>query len=103
MSRSLCGILILTLTAPPLFAQEPAKTDPLDRSEVTEAAAAEPQGPAESICLMGAGDARRNGLPVEYFARVIWKESRFRPEEVGPQTRSGDRAEGIAQFMPRTA
>ena len=103
MSRSLCGILVLALTAPPLLAQEPANTDPLDRSEVTETAPAEPQGPAESICLMVEGAARSNGLPVEFFARVIWQESRFRPEEVGPQTRSGDRAEGIAQFMPGTA
>jgi hypothetical protein len=103
MSRSLCGILVLVLTAPPLLAQEPAKTDPLDRSEVTETAPTEPQGPAESICLMVEGAARSNGLPVEFFARVIWQESRFRPEEVGPQTRSGDRAEGIAQFMPGTA
>jgi hypothetical protein len=103
MSRSLCGILVLALMAPPLLALEPAKTDPLDRSEVTETAPAEPQGPAESICLMVEGAARANGLPVEFFARVIWQESRFRPEEVGPQTRSGDRAEGIAQFMPGTA
>jgi hypothetical protein len=103
MSRSLCGILVLALTAPPLLAQEPTKTDPLDRSEVTETAPAEPQGSAESICLMVEGAARANGLPVEFFARVIWQESRFRPEEVGPQTRSGDRAEGIAQFMPGTA
>lgn len=92
------------LMARALCAQEPA--DPLDRSEVTETAPTvptEPQGPAESICLMVEAAARSNGLPVEFFARVIWQESRFRAEEVGPQTRSGDRAEGIAQFMPRTA
>jgi hypothetical protein len=47
--------------------------------------------------------ARSNGLPVEFFARVIWQESRFRPDEVGPRTRSGDHAQGIAQFMPQTA
>ena len=44
-----------------------------------------------------------HGLPLEFFARVIWQESRFRPGVVGPVTRSGDRAPGIAQFMPRTA
>lgn len=42
-------------------------------------------------------------IPVDFFARVIWQESRFRPDAIGPRTRSGDRAEGIAQFMPRTA
>jgi len=47
--------------------------------------------------------ARANSLPVEFFARVIWQESRFRPNAVGPVTRSGERARGIAQFMPGTA
>jgi membrane-bound lytic murein transglycosylase MltF len=47
--------------------------------------------------------ARAHNLPLEFFARVIWQESRFQPDVVGPRTRSGDRAQGIAQFMPRTA
>ena len=47
--------------------------------------------------------ARAQNLPLEFFARVIWQESRFQPNVVGPRTRSGDRAQGIAQFMPRTA
>jgi soluble lytic murein transglycosylase-like protein len=36
-------------------------------------------------------------------ARVIWQESRFRSDAVGPVTRNGQRAQGIAQFMPATA
>ena len=56
-----------------------------------------------SICLMIESAARANDLPPGFFARVIWQESRFRPEEVGPMTRSGARALGIAQFMPATA
>jgi hypothetical protein len=47
--------------------------------------------------------ARANGLPVEFFARLIWQESRFDSGAVGPMTRSGRRAQGIAQFMPGTA
>jgi Transglycosylase SLT domain/SPOR domain len=58
---------------------------------------------ATSICLMAEAAAKANGLPFEFFARLIWQESRFRPDAVGPMTRSGDRARGIAQFMPRTA
>jgi|SRR6267142_2112700 transglycosylase-like protein with SLT domain/sporulation related protein len=58
---------------------------------------------ATSICLMAEAAATANGLPFEFFARLIWQESRFRPEAVGPVTRSGARARGIAQFMPRTA
>jgi hypothetical protein len=57
----------------------------------------------ESICLIIEAAARANELPVEYFARVIWQESRFQPDAVGPLTRSGQRAQGIAQFMPGTA
>jgi len=70
-------------------------------------AAAEAPGAAggrgESICLMIEAAARANGLPIDFFARVIWQESRFQPEVVGPLTRSGGRAQGIAQFMPGTA
>jgi hypothetical protein len=57
----------------------------------------------QSICLMVESAARANGLPLEFFARVIWQESRFNADAVGPRTRSGDHAQGIAQLMPRTA
>jgi hypothetical protein len=46
---------------------------------------------------------RAHDLPLEFFARVIWQESRFRPDTVGPRRRDGQRAQGIAQFMPSTA
>jgi hypothetical protein len=57
----------------------------------------------EAMCLMIESAARSHDLPVEFFARVIWQESRFRPDAIGPLTRSGRRAQGIAQFMPGTA
>ena len=47
--------------------------------------------------------AQAHGLPFEFFARLIWQESRFQPNAVGPMTRNGQRAQGIAQFMPGTA
>jgi hypothetical protein len=56
-----------------------------------------------SLCLMVESAARANGLPIAFLTRVIWRESRFDPMAVGPVTRSGPRAEGIAQFMPGTA
>src|SRR6266700_4071556 len=57
----------------------------------------------EAMCLMIESAARANELPLEFFARVIWQESRFQVDSVGPVTRNGQRAEGIAQFMPGTA
>ena len=57
----------------------------------------------EAMCLMIESAARANDLPLEFFARVIWQESRFQSDAVGPMTRSGQRAQGIAQFMPGTA
>jgi len=57
----------------------------------------------EAMCLMIESAARAEGLPLEFFARVIWQESRFQSDAVGPVTRSGQRAQGIAQFMPGTA
>lgn len=72
--------------------------------------AAAPQQPAsamtntrESMCLIIESAARAHDLPLEFFARVIWQESRFQADAVGPLTRSGGRAQGIAQFMPGTA
>jgi Transglycosylase SLT domain/SPOR domain len=57
----------------------------------------------EAICLMIESAAKSNDLPLEFFARVIWQESRFQSDAVGPVTRGGQRAQGIAQFMPGTA
>jgi len=72
----------------------------------------EPQKPAETardtdtreaMCLMIESAAKAQDLPLEFFARVIWQESRFQSDAVGPVTRTGQRAQGIAQFMPGTA
>lgn len=66
-------------------------------------APARESGAREAMCLMIESAARESSLPLEFFARVIWQESRFQPGAVGPVTRSGERAQGIAQFMPGTA
>jgi hypothetical protein len=98
------------MLAAPALAQDtaPAKTGVAVPS-VEELAA---QGPAdnsrdtdtrEAMCLMIESAARANDLPLEFFARVIWQESRFQSDAVGPVTRNGQRAQGIAQFMPGTA
>ncbi len=81
-----------------VFAQVGAET----ASDPKPAAKAD-QDTRESICLMVESAARAENLPLEFFARVIWQESRFQPDAVGPLTRSGEHAQGIAQFMPGTA
>src|SRR5260370_3632838 len=58
---------------------------------------------SESICLLIESAASANGLPLEFFARVIWQESRFRPEAVGPLTRRGERARAIGLLLPPTS
>jgi hypothetical protein len=53
---------------------------------------------ADDICRAIEQDAAENALPVEFFARVIWQESRFNARAI-----SNKGAQGIAQFMPQTA
>ena len=95
---------------PPAAAEKPDqnKTEPSAAPAPTQAnppaaAQAQPFTPhnpptAEDICRAIEVDAAENGLPVEFFARVIWQESRFNALAV-----SSKGARGIAQFMPATA
>jgi len=50
------------------------------------------------LCSTLASVAEANGLPVPFFANLIWHESSFNTITI---SRAG--AQGIAQFMPRTA
>ena len=47
---------------------------------------------ADDICRTIEQDAAANGVPVEFLARVIWRESRFNASACEPQGRGGDRA-----------
>ncbi|MEO1468022.1 MAG: transglycosylase SLT domain-containing protein, partial [Pseudomonadota bacterium] len=53
---------------------------------------------ARPICALIETSAERHGLPPSYFARLIWRESRFDARALSPKG-----AQGIAQFMPGTA
>lgn len=53
---------------------------------------------ATEICRVVSQAASDNGLPHDFFTRLIWQESRFKPDAVSPKG-----AQGIAQFMPGTA
>ncbi len=54
--------------------------------------------PFETICRALEKAAADNNLPIEFFTRVIWQESKF---DVTARSSAG--AQGIAQFMPKTA
>ena len=87
----------VTPAAPPPSEAAPSK--PADDKKAEDKQARRPIPPtADDICRTVEQAAAENGLPVDFFARVIWQESRFNAQAV---SRKG--AEGIAQFMPGTA
>lgn len=53
---------------------------------------------AEAICLGLARASLENGVPIDFFMRLIWQESHF-----NSRAQSYVGAQGIAQFMPATA
>jgi soluble lytic murein transglycosylase-like protein len=106
------GVFALVQVRAEEAAPAPVPSDVQPKPDAVETAKPEPpQPPAaatdsntrEAICLMIESAARAHDLPLEFFARVIWQESRFQADAIGPVTRSGRRALGIAQFMPGTA
>jgi hypothetical protein len=91
---------ILVTAGPPastlVLAGEPisAQVEPAENRGAEPSASSVP----DSICQALANAAAANDLPVAFFTRLIWQESRFKPEAV---SRAG--AQGVAQFMPGTA
>src|SRR6185437_3900850 len=100
MLRLVSVLLVLLATAPDLAAQDAAETsDPVFPASDDKTS----RQAQQSICLLVESAAHSNELPTEFFVRLIWQESRFRAGAIGPRTRSGKHALGIAQFMPGTA
>jgi hypothetical protein len=82
--RSL-GLLALFCGSPVLAGSESAATDKVESIET-------------SVCRLIESSARTQNLPVAFLTRLIWQESSFRPNIISPAG-----AQGIAQFMPKTA
>ncbi|MCB1495676.1 MAG: lytic transglycosylase domain-containing protein [Bauldia sp.] len=80
--------------APALDLAMPAKVLANRDAPVEKPAADDPK----TICSLIEDAAAAHRLPVGFFTRLIWKESRFRPDALSPKG-----AQGIAQFMPGTA
>jgi Transglycosylase SLT domain len=104
MPRVVAPLLACALALANTAANAQAGASPaVQRKEAAQPSAA--SGPAaatpptqEDVCRALERSASENGLPVEFFARVIWQESRFDANAV-----SAKGAQGIAQFMPSTA
>jgi Transglycosylase SLT domain len=96
MLRFAGQLVALTLVA--WSAQATAQTTSPPQTEQKESSPPNVFPTADDICRAVEQDAAENGLPVEFFVRVIWQESRFNALAV-----SNKGAEGIAQFMPTTA
>ena len=81
--RLSAALLVLNLAAAPAPAEE--------AEPATDNALA-------TLCGIVETSAKVEGLPVDFFTRLIWRESAFRPQAVSPAG-----AMGVAQFMPGTA
>ena len=94
-----CALALANTPANAQAGATPAPPEDRDASTAGEPRGGSAQVPtADDICRALEQSAAENALPVEFFARVIWQESRFDARAVSPKG-----AEGIAQFMPRTA
>lgn len=89
-------IAFISIAAMPL--ELGAQTRELQRTPTVQNSNAPAPGFAEAICLGLARASMENGIPIDFFTRLIWQESHFNP---GAQSYAG--AQGIAQFMPPTA
>lgn len=102
LPAGILAALLLSFPAynlPVAFAQ--SETESKETAPAKEAAAksAKPAAPdIAQICGLIASAADKHGIPPNFFARLIWKESRFDHLAVSPVG-----AQGIAQFMPYTA
>ncbi len=83
--------------APAIFAEAGASIEAAARKLFALPPAAAPY--AEAIRAAEAA----NGIPESLLGRVLYQESRFRPEIINGAVRSPAGAVGIAQFMPATA
>ncbi len=71
------------------------KSEPLGQAQRSTAEASSRH---DEICRTMSRAAAENSLPLDFFANVIWQES-----QLDPDARSSAGAQGIAQFMPKTA
>jgi soluble lytic murein transglycosylase-like protein len=83
---------------------DPAAAQPVESNDTLDHGVTSAEGPQRAVlskselCGTAAQVAEANKLPARFFTRLIQQESGFKPLVV-----SSAGAQGIAQFMPRTA
>jgi soluble lytic murein transglycosylase-like protein len=92
-----CALALANAPANAQAGATPATSDNGETAGELREASGQP-ATSDDVCRALERSAAENALPVEFFARVIWQESRF---DARPVSAKG--AQGIAQFMPRTA
>ncbi len=107
MAGAVAGALLLSasLAASPAIAQPETGASPPaclyfgpSASEPGETLCIRKDSFNRDLCTAIGHFAAANRLPPDYFARLIWRESRFQPDALSLKG-----AQGIAQFMPGTA
>lgn len=94
-------MMAFTLAQSCLFFDDDKFAKAQDAPQPATAAPAQPVAKVpttEQICQLIEKSAETHDIPKDFFARLIWKESRFDHQAVSPVG-----AQGIAQFMPYTA
>lgn len=94
----ICALVLANASAGAQAGATPPSNEeePVQRTKGQEQPASAPSS-TDNICVTLQQAAAKNGLPVDFFVRVIWQESRFNAGAVSPKG-----AQGIAQFMPKT-
>lgn len=83
---------------PPAEPQDEAAAAAVSPPAKAREEAASNDTPETALCSLIEAAAKDQKIPVGFFTRLLWKESRFQSEAVSPEG-----AQGIAQFMPFTA
>jgi hypothetical protein len=94
----LADLFLASVRAIELANARAAYEETIEPSPETEPVMQAPASPTEKFCEALREAAEASGIPVPFFARLLWQESRFRSNEV-----SHAGAQGVAQFMPQTA
>src|SRR5262245_34587127 len=98
MAGGMLALSLLIFQRVPVLAESQGDLDQRAGDQAARSRQKVSRTTVNDICRTLAQAAADNNLPVDFFTRLIWQESRF---DAGAVSSKG--AQGIAQFMPGTA